>query len=74
MLSVLREAKIAEMVSPPAFHRSELNVIERDVIEGDKLEASKQSSQGAPPPKLKTKARPFTASAGAMRNTRTKKI
>jgi len=72
MLSVLREAKIAEMVPASGFRPSLMNVAEAPG--SGKQESSRLSSPSGPPPRLRTKARPHTAPAAATRSTRKKKI
>jgi Rrf2 family protein len=72
MLSVLREAKIAEMVPASELRPALLNVSE--VPEGGKQGSSQVLSSRGLPRIPTTKARPHTATAGAMRNTGKKKI
>lgn len=71
MLSVLREAKIAEMVPTSALHPALLNVAG---ITGSGKQASTQPSNPGGLPWRSAKARTHAAPAGARRITRKKKI
>jgi Rrf2 family protein len=72
MLSVLREAKIAQMVPAPDPRRTPLKIA--GAPGRGKRVANQQSSPGPLPPKSGTKVRPHKAPAGSTRITRKKKI
>lgn len=71
MLSVLREAKIAEMVPASALHPALLNVAE---VTGSGEQGSRQLPSPDGIPRRSTKARPHAAPAVARRIIRKKKI